>query len=229
MNDFGKRLAHWRKEKGMTQLQVAQALHVSDSAVSRWESGESYPDITLLVPLADLLGRSLDDLLRDQKKYRDVHKKDVEEWLPFIISLVAIIVFYLLQKVGVTIIVCVFVYIIMMKASMTFLRQYTDGQKERYLCLMNALFHFLVIVNCSYQLIMTIQISQMMGVSMFGMSYDPFVDYGMSDPLRDAYLISILLGAFASIGIYHKSYSGGKLYKEKQPKKKAQKDDFTQS
>lgn len=220
MNEFGKRLAHWRKEKGMTQLQVAQALHVSDSAVSRWESGESYPDITLLVPLADLLGRSLDDLLRDQPKYRDIHKKDVEEWLPFVISLAAIIVYYLFQKIGVTIIVCVLVYIIMMKACMTLFRQYTDRQKERTLCLMNSLFHFLVMANCSFQLIMTIQISRMMGVSMFSsMTFnDPFDAYGMSDPLRDAYLLSIVLGAIASVVIYHKTYSGGKFYKDKQSK-----------
>lgn len=52
-----------RAEKGLTQEQVAKRLGVSAPAVSKWETGASYPDITLLAPLARLLGVDLNTLL----------------------------------------------------------------------------------------------------------------------------------------------------------------------
>jgi len=45
---FGGFIAVLRKETGMTQKQVADRLHVTDRAVSKWERGLSYPDVTLL-------------------------------------------------------------------------------------------------------------------------------------------------------------------------------------
>ena len=52
-----------RKEKGMTQLQLADRLKVSDKAVSKWERGMGCPDISLLPELASLLGAELESLL----------------------------------------------------------------------------------------------------------------------------------------------------------------------
>lgn len=52
---FGHFLAQLRREKGMTQKELAATLYVSDKAVSKWERGLSVPDISLLVPLAELL------------------------------------------------------------------------------------------------------------------------------------------------------------------------------
>ena len=52
-----------RKEKGLTQQQVAEALHVTRQAVSKWENDVSYPDITLLKPLSRAFGVSVDELL----------------------------------------------------------------------------------------------------------------------------------------------------------------------
>lgn len=49
---FGHFLAQLRREKGMTQKELAATLYVSDKAVSKWERGLSVPDISLLVPLA---------------------------------------------------------------------------------------------------------------------------------------------------------------------------------
>lgn len=46
-----------RKEKGLTQAQLAQKLNVTDKAVSKWERGVGFPDIKLLEPLADVLDR----------------------------------------------------------------------------------------------------------------------------------------------------------------------------
>ena len=60
---LGKRIATLRKEKGLTQEQLAEKVGVSAQAVSKWENDVSCPDITLLPLLADLFGVSVDELL----------------------------------------------------------------------------------------------------------------------------------------------------------------------
>ena len=64
---FGTFLSQLRKERGMTQRELAEKLFVSDKAVSKWERGLSLPDVALLQPLADLLGVSISELLRGQR------------------------------------------------------------------------------------------------------------------------------------------------------------------
>ena len=61
---FGSFLAQLRREKGMTQKELAACLYVSDKAVSKWERGLSVPDISLLVPLAEQLNVTVAELLR---------------------------------------------------------------------------------------------------------------------------------------------------------------------
>ena len=60
---LGKRIAALRKEKGLTQEQLAEKVGVSAQAVSKWENDVSCPDITILPLLADLLGVTVDELL----------------------------------------------------------------------------------------------------------------------------------------------------------------------
>lgn len=62
----GALIAAARKEKNMTQKDLAKALHVSDRAVSKWERGAGFPDVGLLEPLADALGLQVLDLLRGE-------------------------------------------------------------------------------------------------------------------------------------------------------------------
>ena len=52
-----------REEKKLTQAALAEKLHVGDKAVSKWETGKGYPDITLIEPLAAALGVSVMELL----------------------------------------------------------------------------------------------------------------------------------------------------------------------
>ncbi len=66
-NRFGKFLAEQRKEKGYTQKELAQKLMVSDKAVSKWETGTSMPDVSLLIPLAELLDVTVTELLEGKK------------------------------------------------------------------------------------------------------------------------------------------------------------------
>lgn len=69
MNDLrtvvAKNLVECRKAAGFTQLQLAEKLNYSDKAVSKWERGESLPDIAVLCALAELYGVTLDYLVRD--------------------------------------------------------------------------------------------------------------------------------------------------------------------
>lgn len=63
MNDFGEFLFKLRKEKGMTQAELAQALGVTNKAVSKWETGEAMPETALLLPISRIFGVSVDELL----------------------------------------------------------------------------------------------------------------------------------------------------------------------
>lgn len=60
---FGRFVSARRKEKGFTQKELAEKLLISDKAVSKWERGLSLPDITLLIPLAELLELTVTELL----------------------------------------------------------------------------------------------------------------------------------------------------------------------
>lgn len=64
---FGSFLAQLRREKGMTQRELAADLYVSDKAVSKWERGLSVPDISLLVPLAEILNVTVAELLQGRR------------------------------------------------------------------------------------------------------------------------------------------------------------------
>ena len=63
METIGNRITTYRKKKSMTQEALAEKLGVSSQAVSKWENDLSCPDISLLVPLCDILGISTDELL----------------------------------------------------------------------------------------------------------------------------------------------------------------------
>ncbi len=64
---FGKFIREARQGKGLTQKQLAESLHVSDKAVSKWENGAGFPDIKILEPLAECLGVSLIELMQSEK------------------------------------------------------------------------------------------------------------------------------------------------------------------
>lgn len=83
--DFGEFVSRKRKEKNMTQKDIAEKLYVSVQAVSKWERGQSLPDISLLMPLAKLLDVELVNLLEareekteDSQKVENLLEKIVE-------------------------------------------------------------------------------------------------------------------------------------------------------
>lgn len=64
---FGEMIAVMRKENEMTQKELAEKLHVTDKAVSKWERGKGYPEITLLPLIADVLGITAGELLNGER------------------------------------------------------------------------------------------------------------------------------------------------------------------
>lgn len=61
---LGNMIATLRKEKGMTQLDLAEKMGVTDKAVSKWERDLSCPDVSSIPKLAEILGVSLDELMQ---------------------------------------------------------------------------------------------------------------------------------------------------------------------
>ena len=60
---MGQIISNLRKEKGMTQKELAEILGITDKAVSKWERDLAYPDTALIPQIAELFGISTDDLL----------------------------------------------------------------------------------------------------------------------------------------------------------------------
>lgn len=75
---IGKVIRKYRKEKDMTQEEMASCLGVSTAAVNKWENDNSYPDITLLSPIARLLNVSLDELLSFKE---DLSEKEIYQYV----------------------------------------------------------------------------------------------------------------------------------------------------
>ncbi len=65
--EFGKFLAQLRKEKGLTQIQLAERLNVTDKAVSRWETGKNYPDIEMFEKISNIFDISISELLEGRR------------------------------------------------------------------------------------------------------------------------------------------------------------------
>lgn len=63
----GHLLSELRKEKGMTQKELALQIHVTDKAVSRWETGKGFPDITSLTALSELFDITINELLAGKR------------------------------------------------------------------------------------------------------------------------------------------------------------------
>ena len=76
---IGKFIAETRKEKNMTQRQLAETLGISDKTISKWECGKGLPEISLMMPLCETLNITVNDLLSGQKISDIEYKKKAEE------------------------------------------------------------------------------------------------------------------------------------------------------
>jgi len=78
-NKIGKFIAACRKEKGLTQMQLAEKLNISNRAVSKWETGKSMPDVSIMPDLCSELDISVNDLLSGERVPMENYKDKAEE------------------------------------------------------------------------------------------------------------------------------------------------------
>ena len=228
MKNFAQRLVKLRKEKGYTQSQLADKIGVSNKSVSRWETDVGYPDIETLIPLADALGVSVDALLRNNAGFRDIQKKDLEEYLPFVISIFGFIGYYILQKVGVSFIACIVGYFMTIYAAHYMMKQHTDKKRMKLLARVNALLNFLVIQSLCYNGLLVLQISRMMGINIFqllGTQMEMEGFYDIVSVMGGPFVISIFVSAGITMIIYFFSRGGAGNKKKSEEKSTEKKDE----
>lgn len=72
-------ISNLRKEKGLTQASLAEMLGITDRAVSKWERGLSMPDSSIMLPLCEILGISVNELLTGERIDMENYNKKAEE------------------------------------------------------------------------------------------------------------------------------------------------------
>ncbi|MEY8391173.1 XRE family transcriptional regulator [Lachnospiraceae bacterium] len=78
-NEIGRFIASCRKEKGLTQVQLAEQLNITNRAVSKWETGKSIPDVSIMIKLCDILGITVNELLSGERIAMEDYKAKAEE------------------------------------------------------------------------------------------------------------------------------------------------------
>ena len=77
--EIGEFIAKCRKEKKLTQAQLAERLNITDRAVSKWETGKSMPDSSIMLELCEILGITVNDLLSGEKISMESYEKKADE------------------------------------------------------------------------------------------------------------------------------------------------------
>lgn len=110
---IGKFIAERRKKENLTQAQLAEKLGITDRAVSKWETGKTMPDSSIMLELCAILGITVNDLLTgevtEMKDYKEAYEKNLLEmvrqkeesdkrWLRFevVIGIICVVVFFAL-------------------------------------------------------------------------------------------------------------------------------------
>lgn len=107
---IAKNIQKLRQEKGMTQLELAEKLNYSDKSISKWERGESLPDVVVLKAVADLFEVTLDYLVEEEHSGKPVTKEMMDKNYRrncyiitgtsiFIVSLMATLVYVILAMI----------------------------------------------------------------------------------------------------------------------------------
>ncbi|MBR2937315.1 MAG: helix-turn-helix domain-containing protein [Oscillospiraceae bacterium] len=75
---IGKFIANCRKKANLTQMQLAEKLGITDRAISKWETGKSLPDSSIMLELCGMLGITVNDLLSGEVSTMDNYNKNLE-------------------------------------------------------------------------------------------------------------------------------------------------------
>lgn len=83
---IGRFIASERKRLGFTQKQLAEKLNISDKTISKWECGNGFPDVSLLIPLCSELEITVNELLSGERVSEEDYQKKAEENMMMIIK-----------------------------------------------------------------------------------------------------------------------------------------------
>ena len=78
---IGKFISKCRKEKNITQAQLAEKLNITDRAVSKWENGKAMPDSSIMLELCEMLDITVNDLLSGEKVSSEDYAKKMQDRL----------------------------------------------------------------------------------------------------------------------------------------------------
>ena len=76
---IGRFIADERKRKGYTQKQLSEKLEISDKTISKWERGNGFPEVSLLLPLCNELEITVNELLSGERVSEEDYRKKAEE------------------------------------------------------------------------------------------------------------------------------------------------------
>lgn len=83
---IGKFIKELRQEKNLTQRELAEKLLIADKTVSKWETGKGLPEVSLMMPLCEILGVSVNELLSAEKLGENNYQEKAEENIMNLIS-----------------------------------------------------------------------------------------------------------------------------------------------
>lgn len=87
---FGQMISSLRKEKGMTQLELAEKMGVTDKAVSKWERDLSFPDVNSIPKLAEIFEISIDELMQTKDSTKKKDSTEISEILDITLKGIAL-------------------------------------------------------------------------------------------------------------------------------------------
>lgn len=206
---FAEKLISLRKKNHLTQQELADKLNVSNKTVSRWETAESYPDIELILEIADIYHVSVDYLLNDHKNFKDIDKNDIVSYIPWLISIFAVFTYFIFIKLSIPAIFSFAIYYFITKFSYQFLDQYTDKKNGHILTLLNTATGFFVSQSLSFQLFLNSLVLSLTGTlfafnSMENIQLD--ISYMNSNSLSTIFVLSYTIaGVYAYL--HYKKHS----------------------
>ena len=84
---IGRFICEHRKEKGLTQAQLAEKFGISNRAVSKWENGKSLPDASIMINLCNFLGITVNELLTGERISMEDYKEKAEDTMTNVVEI----------------------------------------------------------------------------------------------------------------------------------------------
>lgn len=186
---FVEKIITLRKQRNLTQQDLAERLNVSNKTISRWETQESFPDIEMLKELADIFHVSTDYLLSDNKDFKEFNREEMISYMPLMIAFLAVLSYYIFIKLSMPTLFAFVMYYVLLNYSYRFLKRYTDRKHLDRLTKFNTMTVFFVGQNICFSILTIFAPS----VSMY---------FTPEDLMMYAYVISFIVAGIFAIAHY---------------------------